>query len=64
MIKIFKGKDGWYVRHVSPNGKTLCISEAFRTRANALKNIRAMMKLYGSVTMEYKDGKELLTIGT
>lgn len=56
MIKIFKGKDGqWYVHHTSQNGKILCVSEGFKTRASAVKNIRAMLKIYKVVARPYKD---------
>ena len=56
MIKIFKGEDNqWYVSHIGKNGKTLCSSEGFKTRANAIKNIRAMIKLYREFDFMVKD---------
>jgi uncharacterized protein YegP (UPF0339 family) len=56
MIVIFKGIDNqWYVRHTSKNGKILCASEGFKSWANALKNIKAMMRLYGATEVKVKD---------
>lgn len=57
MIHIFKSeKDGqWYVRHVAKNGEPLSTSEGLKTRNNALKNIRAHMKIHGSESVKYWD---------
>ena len=46
MIQIFKSKGQWYVRHVAANGKILSISEGFRTKKSAWKNINATAAIY------------------
>lgn len=57
MIKVWKSaKDGqWYVSHNGKNGEILSSSEGLKTRANALKNIRATMKIYGVEAVDYFD---------
>lgn len=57
MIHIWKSnKDGqWYVGHTGKNNEPLSTSEGFKSRASALKNIRAHMKIYGSEKVEYLD---------
>ena len=39
-LEVFKGRDGWFVRAVAANGKTLTISESYVTKSNALRAAR------------------------
>jgi hypothetical protein len=61
MIKINKSTskhtDGqFYVTYVGRNGKTLSVTETFKTKASVLKNIRAMAGLF------YVDSKMVVKI--
>ena len=46
MIQLHKSEDGkqWFYIVKASNGKTLCHSETFKTKASALKSIAALKK--------------------
>lgn len=44
-ISIVKVKTGYRVKYYAANGELLAMSEVLETKANANKNIRAIMKL-------------------
>lgn len=51
MIKIYKSlathtEGRFYVTYVGKNGKTLSDTETFKTKASAIKNIKAMAGLF------------------
>jgi uncharacterized protein YegP (UPF0339 family) len=46
MIHILKSKSGYRVRYSGKNGEPLAVSEVLESKANAWKNVRAMMKLF------------------
>lgn len=39
-VQLVRGKAGWYLRLVSPNGETLATSESYRTKWNAKRAAR------------------------
>ncbi len=46
----------FYVTYVGRNGKTLSVTETFKTKASAIKNIRAMAGLF------FVDSKTVLLV--
>ena len=61
MIKIHKSTakktfGQFYVTYQGKNGKTLAVSETFKTKASAIKNIKAMAVLF------YVDSKTVVMV--
>ncbi len=46
MIKIKKSKSGFRVQYLGRNSEILAVSEVLSSKANAWKNVKAMMKLF------------------
>lgn len=56
MIKILSSKSGGYfVRYVANNGQIIASSEILNTKASALKNARAMAKIFKVKSLAAKD---------
>lgn len=55
MIHILKSKSGWRVRYSAKNGEILAVSEVLTSKANAWKNVRAMMLLVETGDVILKD---------
>ena len=55
MISILKSKSGYRVRYSAKNGEPLAVSEVLTSKANAWKNVRAMMKLFNKARVVVTD---------
>jgi uncharacterized protein YegP (UPF0339 family) len=57
MIHILKSRSGYRVRYSGKNGEPLAVSEVLTSKANAWKNVRAMMKLFDRIAVRVIDEK-------
>lgn len=55
MIHILKSKSGYRVRYSGKNGEPLAVSEVLESKANAWKNVRAMMKVFNNPRIDVID---------